>query len=179
MLGWALMWDGEVGFCLSSGDVFHETSAGYRVVEPISGSNVIPRRARPGLAGLRLHTRHQRRLCVCEREREQRERGPHVRSCAQISMKRKTSAFIADPNRHGHHVFPSMKALYDKGTCMPMVLWWSKKGGGSNERGTSILRYSCGPRKILWQAVNGTANTPLSLSLSLSRVHLCVVISHV
>jgi len=41
---------------LSSDDaVFRETSARYRAVEPSSGSNVIPRRARPGLAGLRPH----------------------------------------------------------------------------------------------------------------------------
>jgi len=33
-----------------------ETSARYRAVEPSSGSNVIPRRARPGLAGLRPHS---------------------------------------------------------------------------------------------------------------------------
>ena len=33
-----------------------ETSAGYREVEPSGGSNVIPRQARPGLAGLRPHT---------------------------------------------------------------------------------------------------------------------------
>ena len=37
---------------LSSDDVFQETSARFRAVEPSSGSNVIPRRARPGLAGL-------------------------------------------------------------------------------------------------------------------------------
>ena len=34
---------------------FQETSARYRAMEPISGSNVIPRRARPGLAGLGPH----------------------------------------------------------------------------------------------------------------------------
>jgi hypothetical protein len=34
-------------------DVFQETSARYRAVEPSTGSNVIPRRARPGIAGLR------------------------------------------------------------------------------------------------------------------------------
>ena len=32
---------------------FQETSTRYRAVEPSSGSNVFPRRARPGLAGLR------------------------------------------------------------------------------------------------------------------------------
>ena len=32
------------------------TSARYRAVEPSSGSNVIPRRARPGLAGLGPHS---------------------------------------------------------------------------------------------------------------------------
>jgi len=36
----------------------------YRAVEPNSGSNVIPRRARPGLAGLRPH-RQDRRLLLC------------------------------------------------------------------------------------------------------------------
>ena len=41
---------------LSADDVFQETSARYRAVEPSSGSNVIPRRARPGLAGLRPHS---------------------------------------------------------------------------------------------------------------------------
>ena len=40
---------------LSSDDVFQETSTRYRAVEPNSGSNVILRRARPGLAGLRPH----------------------------------------------------------------------------------------------------------------------------
>ena len=44
---------------LSSDNVFQETSARYRAVEPKSGSNAIPRRARPGLAGLRPHTRGQ------------------------------------------------------------------------------------------------------------------------
>ena len=34
-----------------------ETSARYRAVEPSSGSNVIPRRARPVLAGLGLYIR--------------------------------------------------------------------------------------------------------------------------
>jgi len=34
------------------------TSARYRAVEPSSGTNVIPRRARPGLAGLRPHSFH-------------------------------------------------------------------------------------------------------------------------
>ena len=33
-----------------------ETSARYRAVEPSSGSNVIPTRARHGLAGLGLHS---------------------------------------------------------------------------------------------------------------------------
>ena len=42
---------------LSSDDVFQQTSARYRAVEPSSGSNVISRRARPGLAVLRPHTR--------------------------------------------------------------------------------------------------------------------------
>ena len=41
---------------LSSDDDSQETSARYRAEEPSSGSNVIPRRARPGLAGLRPHT---------------------------------------------------------------------------------------------------------------------------
>ena len=41
---------------LSSDDVFQKTSARYRAVEPSSGSNVIPKRARPGLVGLRPHT---------------------------------------------------------------------------------------------------------------------------
>jgi len=48
---------------LSSDDVFPETPARYRAVEPDSGSNVIPRRARPGLAGLagliRPHTQRR------------------------------------------------------------------------------------------------------------------------
>ena len=34
------------------------SSARYRAVEPSSGSSVIPRRARPGLAGLWPHTPH-------------------------------------------------------------------------------------------------------------------------
>ena len=38
-------------------DVLQETSARYRAVEPSSGSNVFPRRARPGLTGLRPHAR--------------------------------------------------------------------------------------------------------------------------
>ena len=38
---------------LSSDDVFQKTSARSRAVEPSSSSNVIPTRARPGLAGLR------------------------------------------------------------------------------------------------------------------------------
>ena len=41
---------------LSSDAAFQEASAPYRAVELSSGSNVIPRRARPGLAGLRPHT---------------------------------------------------------------------------------------------------------------------------
>ena len=41
---------------MSSDDVFQEKSTRYRAVEPSSGSNVIPRRARSGLAGLRPHT---------------------------------------------------------------------------------------------------------------------------
>ena len=40
---------------MSSDDVFQEASTRYRAVERSSGSNVIPRRARPGLAGLRPH----------------------------------------------------------------------------------------------------------------------------
>ena len=39
-----------------SDDVFQETSARDIAVEPSSGSDVIPRRAHPGLAGLRPHT---------------------------------------------------------------------------------------------------------------------------
>ena len=42
---------------LSSDESFHERSARCRAVKPSSGSNVMPRRARPGLAGLRLRTR--------------------------------------------------------------------------------------------------------------------------
>ena len=42
---------------LSSDDVFRGVSARYRAVVPSSGSNVIPRRARPGPAGLGPHTR--------------------------------------------------------------------------------------------------------------------------
>ena len=45
---------------LTSDDVFQETSARYRAVEPSSGSNVIPRRARPGLAGLRPYSKRER-----------------------------------------------------------------------------------------------------------------------
>ena len=41
---------------MSFDDVFRETSARYGTVEPSSGSDVIPRPARPGLAGLRPHT---------------------------------------------------------------------------------------------------------------------------
>ena len=37
-------------------DIFRETSARYRAVEPSSGSNMIPRWARPSLAGLRPHS---------------------------------------------------------------------------------------------------------------------------
>ena len=48
---------------LSSDDAF-KTSARYRAVEPSSGSNVITRRARPGLAGLRPDM-----LGDCERAR--------------------------------------------------------------------------------------------------------------
>ena len=40
-----------------SSDVFQETSAGCIAVEPSSGINVIPRRALPGLAGIRLRSR--------------------------------------------------------------------------------------------------------------------------
>ena len=43
---------------LSSDDVFLDKSARFRAVEPSSGSNVIPRRARPFLAGLRPRRRH-------------------------------------------------------------------------------------------------------------------------
>ena len=35
--------------------VFQEASARYRAEEPSSGSSIIPRRVRPGLAGLRPH----------------------------------------------------------------------------------------------------------------------------
>ena len=38
---------------LSSDNVYQETSARYRAVEPGRGSNVIPKRARPGLASLK------------------------------------------------------------------------------------------------------------------------------
>ena len=48
---------------LSSGDVFHETSVRYRTVEPSSGPNVIPRRARPGLAGLGFQAPACRHAC--------------------------------------------------------------------------------------------------------------------
>ena len=41
---------------LSSENVVKETSARHRAVGPGSGSNVIPRRARPGPAGLRPDT---------------------------------------------------------------------------------------------------------------------------
>ena len=37
-------------------DVFLETSARDRAMDPSSGSNVIPRQAPPGPAGLRPHT---------------------------------------------------------------------------------------------------------------------------
>ena len=40
---------------LSFNDVSQEKSARYTAVEPSSGSNVIPRRARPSLAGVRPH----------------------------------------------------------------------------------------------------------------------------
>ena len=46
-------WRNEEGGGLSFGDIFQETTARYKAVEPSSGSNVIPRRARPGLASLR------------------------------------------------------------------------------------------------------------------------------
>ena len=46
---------GYAALALRSDDAFQETSARYREVEPSSGSNVIPRRARPGLAGLGPH----------------------------------------------------------------------------------------------------------------------------
>ena len=40
----------------SSDDVFQKASPRYRAVKPSSGSNVIPRRALPSLAGLRPHS---------------------------------------------------------------------------------------------------------------------------
>ena len=49
--------------------VFQETSARYRAVEPSSGSNVIPRRARPGLAGLRPHNIRELPLRAAVRSR--------------------------------------------------------------------------------------------------------------
>ena len=49
---------------LSSDDVFQETAARYRAVEPSSGSNVILRRARPGLAGLGIHM-CAGAVCIC------------------------------------------------------------------------------------------------------------------
>ena len=59
---------------LSSEDVFQETSARYdtcRAVEPSSGSNVIPRRARPGLARLRSHSVNSTQ-CAAARHRAAR-----------------------------------------------------------------------------------------------------------
>jgi len=44
------------GDLLSSDDAFQETSAQYGAVEPSSGSNVILRRACPGLVGRRPHS---------------------------------------------------------------------------------------------------------------------------
>ena len=46
---------GQTGGSLSSDGVFQKTSARIRVVELSSGPNVIPKRARPGLADLRPH----------------------------------------------------------------------------------------------------------------------------
>ena len=42
---------------MSFDDVFQETSARYRALKRSSGSNDIPRRARPGLDGLRPHVK--------------------------------------------------------------------------------------------------------------------------
>jgi len=42
----------RVGSCVSRTATHETTSARYRAVTPSSGSNVIPRRARPGLAAL-------------------------------------------------------------------------------------------------------------------------------
>jgi hypothetical protein len=50
----------------SSDDVFQETCARHRAVEPSSGSNVIPRQARPGLSGLRPHSARQSRRFGCD-----------------------------------------------------------------------------------------------------------------
>ena len=41
-----------MGEVLDSDECIQETFARYRAMEPSNGSNVIPKRARPGLAGL-------------------------------------------------------------------------------------------------------------------------------
>ena len=54
--GWARCGVNEHKMGLSSDSELQETSAQCRAVEPSNGSWVIPRRARPGLAGLRPRT---------------------------------------------------------------------------------------------------------------------------
>ena len=76
---------------LSSDCVFQETSARCRAVEPRSGSNVIPRRARPGLAGLRPHT------TVVARIQEQ-PRWKVIERCVSLSARSEVSACaVVDP----------------------------------------------------------------------------------
>ena len=64
-------------WALSSDDAAQEASAQYRAIEPSCGSNVIPRRARPGLAGLRCGRLLKNDLVVARPILE--PRGGHIR----------------------------------------------------------------------------------------------------
>ena len=63
-------------------DVSQEKSSRYREMEPSSGSNLIPRRARPGLADLRPHTRavHRSKIDL------EREKTPPTRVAVKVNQ---------------------------------------------------------------------------------------------
>ena len=84
--------------------VFQKVSARYRVVELSSGSNVIPRQARPGLAGLMPHRgamrQHSgfstRKSGLCP------QAFPRFRDESQMLLSRIAEVFRSPlPNEHG------------------------------------------------------------------------------
>jgi len=149
---------------LGSDDVFQETSARCRAVEPSSGSNVIPRRARPGLAGLGPHTLpHQPRSSNFERLSGELRNLSFLRCCSGATI----AAAVRVPScsiRTYMYTYAILLRRRPQNRPVPAL---SARPPLRQHRGKSYVQFSfhtrAGRRKVTWAAVHPGSNPGANL----------------